>query len=274
MGMPNDFVIIRHGQSEGNVAVKASEEGSNQYYTNEFMTTPGHRWRLTKDGQKQAEIIGSWVQENISKAFDHYYVSPFVRTRETAARLQLPEPSWRLNRALRERDWGDIGSIPHNEFENSEQYKRNAWMKENDSLYWVAPGGESIAQVAEDRVRNVLSTLHREAEGQKVIAVSHGETMSAFRLVLERLNDEDFIRIADDKTQSIKNCMAMHYTRINPETGKQASRLTWVRTAHPVEENGVWVVKESPWREIIFPSFSNEELLNQVENVPYLIKKD
>lgn len=270
MGMPNDLVLIRHGQSEGNVATEAAKSGDTGWYTDQFTTTPGHQWRLTTKGREQARAAGLWVQQHIAERFDRYYVSPYVRTRETAAHLDLPGAGWSLNRALRERDWGDIGSLPKDEFESRPEYKLNAWLKANDPLYWVAPNGESIAHVAEDRVRNVLSTLHRETTGQRVVCVTHGECMWAFRLVLERLNDEEFAQMDADKSEKIHNCEVLHYTRLDPQSGAQAPRLSWLRRAHPVRVGDQWVMEESPWREVEFRTYTNADLLTQVDSVPSL----
>ena len=269
--MPNDLVLVRHGQSEGNVAVDASKTGDNSWYTEAFTTTPGHQWRLTEKGRAQAATAGAWIAEEVGRRFDTYLVSPYVRTQETAALLNLPDARWRLNRALRERDWGDIGSLPKDEFDSRPEYQLNAAMKRNDPLYWTTPNGESIAQVAEDRVRNVLSTLHREATGQKVVAVSHGEAMWAFRLVLERISDAEFVALDADKGEKINNCEVFHYTRLDPANGAQAPRLTWVRRARPVENpDGSFTMRVTPWRGLEFRTYTNADLLANIAQVPSL----
>lgn len=279
MGMPNNLILVRHGQSEGNVAVEAAKKGDTSYYDQDngrFMTVPGHQWRLTDFGREQASAIGQWLVSEcdaIGMDFDRYYVSPYVRTRETAAHLGLPGAQWLINRALRERDWGDIGSIPRKEF--IERYPDNAHQKAIDPLYWTPPGGESIAHVAENRVRNVLSTLHRECEGDNVIAVGHGELMWAFRLILEYWNDEDFAAADMDPEEKIHNCQAIHYTRINPmlDNGDVAvsSRLAWVRKAVPVLEDGEWTVEVSEWKRFEKPLLTNDDLLESVAKVPFLL---
>lgn len=266
MVMPNDVVLVRHGESEGNVAMEAGKTGDRRHFTDEFMTTPGHQWRLTATGRAQAQAIGAWISEEIGD-FDRYYVSPYVRTKETAGHLGLDGAQWRLNRALRERDWGDIGARPIEEFENRPEFEWSAATKRSDPLYWVAPGGESIAHVAEDRVRNVLDTLHRECADQRVICVCHGEVMWAFRLVLERIDDADFVTLDKDRSEKIRNCTALHYTRVDPDTGQQARRPMWVRRAHPVLGGEGWTVEVGPWRRIEFRLPTNDELLNDVATV-------
>ena len=295
MPMPNDLVLVRHGESDGNVVTHAARQGDLTGYTEAFATTPGHQWRLTAMGRLQAAVIGAWVTQTFpalttdqagvaapgvddravgdaperpGTSFDRCYVSPYVRTRETAGHMGLPGSRWLMNRALRERDWGDIGSMPRQRF--AANYPDNARMKERDPLYWAPPGGESIAHVAEDRVRNVLATLQRECEGGSVLMVTHGELMWAFRMVLERWNDEDFCRYDKDEAQKIHNCMAWHYTRVNPVTGAIASRLSWVRSATPVIVDGRASVVVTPFRYFPFAGLSSEELLTSVENVPSL----
>jgi broad specificity phosphatase PhoE len=272
MGMPNDLVLVRHGQSEGNVATDAAKQGDTSMYTEAFTTTPGHQWRLTDWGRREARAIGGWLASEFDNGaasrFDRYYVSPYVRARETAGHLALPDARWMSNRALRERDWGEIGSMPRDQFET--EFPHSAKQKRIDPLYWVAPGGESIAQVAEDRVRNVLSTLHRECASQRVLAVTHGEVMWAFRLVLERLDDLEFVALDDDKSEKIHNCEAFHYTRVDPVSGTLASRLTWRRRCVPVGDSPSLEVSVGPWVEIPFSTRSNAELLDSVASARQL----
>lgn len=274
MSMPDNLVLVRHGQSEGNLATEAAKDGDNRYYTDAFLTTPGHQWRLTEEGQQQARTIGRWITSEFER-FHRYYVSPFVRTRETAGYMGMPGAQWMMNRALRERDWGDIGSLTRTEFLTRPEFRENAKMFKMDPLYWTPPGGESIAHVAENRVRNILSTLHRECSEQDVIAVTHGEMMWAFRLMLERWNDEEFIANDADKSMKIRNCQAVHYTRLDPNTGERHARLAWVRTATPVidRETGEWtVVAVGDWKRFDAALLSNEELLASVDSVPTLFR--
>lgn len=270
VSMPDHLVLVRHGESTGNVAVEAAKNGDLSFHTEEFMTTPGHRWRLTPTGQDQAASAGAFLSQAFPSGFDRYLVSPYVRTRQTAATLGLLDASWLMNRALRERDWGDIGSIPRSEFKSRPEFELNYAHSRRDPLYWVPPGGESIANVAEDRVRNVLSTLHRECSGQSVLAVTHGEVMWSFRLVLERLDDERFIALDADPQFKIVNCEVHHYTRVDPVTQVQAPRLEWVRTAAPVWDGSGWAVRVSPWRKFTSKLLSNEQLLAGLDHAPDL----
>ena len=109
MSMPLDLYVIRHGESEANVIVQAGEQGDKSLYTQDNVTVPDRSWRLTATGRKQADCIGRWLVSQ-QQLFDRYMVSPYVRTRETAATMALPKAKWEENRVLRERSWGEINT--------------------------------------------------------------------------------------------------------------------------------------------------------------------
>lgn len=87
--------------------------------------------RLSVQGEEQARIAGEWITANICAIddFGALYVSPFLRTNETALHLgvELNELSWIQNKDIVERNWGLFGTIPKDElpphFELTEQMK-------------------------------------------------------------------------------------------------------------------------------------------------------
>ncbi|SDS85491.1 Broad specificity phosphatase PhoE [Microlunatus soli] len=269
--MPNDLVLVRHGEAEGNVVREQARQGDESGYTERFVTTPGRRWQLTADGREQARCAGAWIR-TVFDGFDRYYASPFTRTTQTATWLALSRPAddrqgedrrprWYLNRSLRERDWGDVGSIPRKEFTDRPEYALNARRQRTDPLYWVPPGGESIAQVAENRVRNFLDTLHRELAGRRVLAVTHGEFIWATRLVLERLDDDEFVRLTDDDGQRIGNCEIVHYTRRDPGSGAISDRLEWLRRSRPIGDHRTgWRMQVDDWQRIEYRLYLGDTL--------------
>lgn len=266
MSMPNHLVLVRHGQSEANVLQEASKAGDDSLYTDEMMNYPDRSWRLTSKGVEQARVSGAWIADNIAERFDRYVVSPFIRTRETAGNLDLPYSSWEENRVVRERSWGEIGSMSRQAF--LRDYPTNARYKDADPIYWAPPAGESIANVGENRVRNLLNTLHRENSGESVLVVTHGEFSWAMRMVLERWSDEEFLDNDKDPSHRIMNCAVIHYTRINPVTGEQSRKLSWVRRAHPVvdEVAGTSHMVVTEWEHFDRDRLTNKELLEVVES--------
>lgn len=270
MGMPLDLYVIRHGESEANVIVQAGEKGDTSLYTQDNVTVPDRSWRLTATGRKQADCIGRWLVDQ-QPLFDRYLVSPYVRTRETAATMALPKAKWEETRVLRERSWGEISTITRDEFRTN--YPRNWMFKRTDPLYWRPPAGESIADVAENRVHNLLTSLNRRTGAESVVVVTHGDFMQALMLTLEDISDEEFLHRADSDEWTITNCTCLHYSRRDPHTGRTTGRVRWERTARPVlnARTGRWEVSVGPWREFQRPMLSNGDLVDVVHAVdPHL----
>lgn len=283
MTMPRDLVLVRHGESVGNVAIHAERSGDMSLFTEQFATTPGHRWAITDTGAAQAQATGAWLASafglDTQGHFDRYYVSPYRRTRQTAGWLGLcsaltdrdavaGSAKWMLNRAFRERDWGAIGTISRTEFESRDEYELSVRQRAHDPLYWAPPGGESIADVAENRVRNILRKIDTGgASGGRVLAVTHGETMMAFRLVLERLSDEAFEALSADTSQRLPNCAVLHYSVTGPQA-RLHSNLRWLRQVNPVLTGtdptcaDHWTMQVGEWQWIEFRTYDNEALLD------------
>ncbi|OGN08741.1 MAG: hypothetical protein A3J46_03230 [Candidatus Yanofskybacteria bacterium RIFCSPHIGHO2_02_FULL_41_11] len=62
--LPIDLIFVRHGQSEGNVANKASRKGDNSFFTPEFRERHSRAFRLTNKGIEQAKSAGFWLKKN------------------------------------------------------------------------------------------------------------------------------------------------------------------------------------------------------------------
>ena len=50
-----DLVLVRHGESEGNVAFNRSKAGDHSLYSGEFLRRHSSQWRLTDVGREQAK---------------------------------------------------------------------------------------------------------------------------------------------------------------------------------------------------------------------------
>jgi broad specificity phosphatase PhoE len=253
MPMPNNIIFVRHGHSEGNLATELEKRGDDSMFTPDFRERPGHRWKLTPDGEQQARTAGEWIKTNFGTDFFRYYVSTYIRTRQTAGLLNLPNAQWMMDRRFREREWGDIDSLPLKEFKL--KYPDNEQSKRINGLYWRPPGGESIADVGM-RVRSVLETFSRECEGQDVLVVTHGEFMWAIRAYVEYMTDEEWVKADKVPSQKIHNTQIFHYSRIDPETGQQSIHLKWVRRICPSVKGS-----DTGWIKITPRKYTNEQLL-------------
>ena len=108
--MPVDLILVRHGNSEGNRALDAAKTGDMSLMTDEFRRRNASDYRLTELGEQQARAAGGWIRDWQTRegveAFNRFYCSPFVRTRETAGLLDHDGARWQLESLLRERDFG------------------------------------------------------------------------------------------------------------------------------------------------------------------------
>jgi broad specificity phosphatase PhoE len=261
MSLPLDLVLIRHGQSEGNAAKRLSEQGDDTGYQR-LKDLHTRSYRLSKKGQEQAAITGSWLKEEFyteGKGFDRFITSEYARAMETAALLDLPNAEWFRNFYLTERSWGDLESCP--ESEKEEKFGDALRLRTIEPFFWRPPNGESFAELCL-RLDRVLQTLHRECSGMRVVIVCHGEVMRAFRVLLERMPQQEFrdLALSKEKEHAVFNCEVFQYTRRDPETGNIAEHANWVRRIRP-NESPVW---NTGWFEIKRPRYTNEQLLEIV----------
>lgn len=261
--MPIDLVLVRHGQSEGNAAVHLSRQGDDSAFTEEFLSRHSGEWRLTDLGIKQAKAAGAWIHAHIGPMFDRYYVSDYIRARETAAHLGLPEATWYREFFLRERDQGELDVVSG--AVRRARYAESLGRRGVQPFYWKPPNGESLADVCL-RIDRVIQTLHRECADKRVIIVSHGEAMWALRTRLERISQEEWKRLegSKDPADRINNGQVIHYTRRDPATGEVAPYLNWVRFICPSRPE--W--SREAWAPIRRQTSTNEELLAEVETYP------
>ena len=63
--LPIDIILVRHGESEGNVVHKASRKGDNRLFTPEFRDRHSRTFRLTDKGIAQAKTAGAWLRANV-----------------------------------------------------------------------------------------------------------------------------------------------------------------------------------------------------------------
>lgn len=186
---PRRIVLLRHGQSEGNVNRKVYEN------------KPDYAVHLTEQGRRQAHDVGKFFKKLIgTEEGVKFYTSPFWRARETTAEVkkwfgvnQL-HPVYEDPR-LREQEWGHkTGESYSIKYEQ----ERDAYSR----FYWRFPDGESCADVF-DRISAFLNTLFRDFEKndfpENVIIVNHGMSMRLFLMRWFHLTVEQFEIIKNPK---------------------------------------------------------------------------
>lgn len=266
--MPLNWVLLRHGHSEGNAANERSKKGDDALFTPDFLDRPSWMWRLTNFGRWQANGAGNWLRQNFqNRFFDFLFCSEYVRALETAGVLGIPG-IWRREINLRERDWGvaDVMTMEERRRRFAEEIAR----RERAPLLHAYPGGESLANLF--RVSRHFDTLQRECESSNVLTVCHGEVMWYIRLRLERMTMRQFEELERSKHpyDRIHNCQILHYTRVDPVTGIKATSYQWMRSICPWDQS----LSSNEWRPIIRPRHTGDQLLAEALQIPQLVNVD
>lgn len=188
---PNRIILIRHGESEGNVDSSV------------YGTTPDYALTLTSKGRGQAVECGKKLKNLIQDESTMFYVSPFWRTRETfeniVSQLNLKELKYREEPRIREQEWGHLRNK-----EECEQVTKDR--DDYGTFYFRIPDGESCADVY-DRVTTFLDTLHRDFNKpdypENAILVTHGMTIRLFLMRWFQWTVEEFETLANPPNCSI-----------------------------------------------------------------------
>lgn len=163
---PRRIILVRHGESQGNADDRIYE------------TVPDHALTLTERGRAEVLETGRRLRELIGTESLRMWVSPYVRTRQTAQLLDLgvPKDEVRLEPRLREQDWAN--------FQDPVQIAEQKRLRNSYGHFWYRfSEGESGSDVY-DRVSSFLESLHRNFDDpgmeDNVVLVTHGLTMRLF----------------------------------------------------------------------------------------------
>jgi len=218
---PNLLVLVRHGQSERNVARKGNTFFPDDESRQGVRGEPDHHTPLTDLGTRQTRDVGHRVREQFGN-FDYVYHSGYRRAAQTAEFLleaytaeERVALQIRHNLFLRERETGFTFDMTTGEAAAAFPWLQEHW-NTFGGFFARPPGGESLADVAE-RVYLFLGMLFRDRAGARVLVVSHSGTMRMFRYLLERWTYDD--AIDRWRAEPISNCGVVAY-RFDPEAGR------------------------------------------------------
>ena len=149
---------------------------------------------LTPEGREHARLTGRRLNE--WGPFDVLYVSPYMRTLQTAEVVLgelLRRPAVIKEERLREKEWGVLeGLTKHGiRLRHPDEHERR---KRVGKYFYRPPGGESYADV-NLRVHSVIGTLVREHPGLRVLVITHQVVLLSFRKLLERMDEEDILTL-------------------------------------------------------------------------------
>mmetsp|Transcript_14068 Transcript_14068/g.27213 ORF Transcript_14068/g.27213 Transcript_14068/m.27213 type:complete len:337 (+) Transcript_14068:2-1012(+) len=257
--LPIDLILVRHGQSEANMMIEMKKKGDmSGQHAMDAARKHDSMMRLTDLGREQARCVGAWLTKHLG-IFDKFYVSEYVRTKETAAMMALPQARWQADMMIRERDQGvqdGQGDVKMNLSEEElQRYKKSP-------MYWQPVAGESMSILCQ-RVRLFLHRIQQNATGMRVVVVCHYRTIHAFRLLLEDTRQENYEKLLADH---MPNCCIWWYSR-RDEDGRVRSHIC---TCKRIE-----VLPDGSSNIITFPVKSShstdEELLAEVNKVKQVL---
>lgn len=262
MTLPERLTLVRHGESEANIAQRLVKSGRVAEIPMTFADRHDSFMRLSPLGVQQANIAGEWLAANNEIPFDRFYVSPHVRTRETAAELRL-NGDWLVDDRFRERDWGEVFS--HEVMDDETKRVKNL-----HEYYWKPLGGESLATGVRLRVESIMNSLYRRTNIHHVLAVSHGETIRQFQVVNERLTPEKFLFYSNEPGYKVENTMIVQYSCVNPDDPEERSNhYQWRRGICPWDRKLDW--DDGEWQNVDAVKHSDQDLLNYVHSMPPLL---
>jgi broad specificity phosphatase PhoE len=203
-----DLWLVRHAQSEGNVADDLAREARAERLELEIRDPDVP---LSAAGKVQARALGaSWRRLTVEQRPTKAISSPYERAYRTAI-LAVEAAGWDLavarDERLRERDLGLLDGFTRYGIEARfpEEAQRRARL---GKFYYRPPGGESWADVA-GRVRAVLES-QSPRDGERLLVVSHQAVLMLFRYVLERLDERQVLEM--DRNRGVANTSLTVYT--------------------------------------------------------------
>ncbi len=203
---PKRLYLVRHGQSQGNVARDHSEAHG--------LPTIGIDIRdvdvpLSDFGHRQAEAAGRWFAGLADDQKPEVILSsPYLRARQTARHiceaggLAGGKARTIIDERLREREFGVFDGLTT--LGIRERYPEEAAHRTRlGKFYHRPPGGESWADVIL-RLRSAMNSINLHYADRRVLIVCHQVVVLCMRYILEELDEGQILAI--DKQADILNC--------------------------------------------------------------------
>jgi 2,3-bisphosphoglycerate-dependent phosphoglycerate mutase len=203
---PELLYLVRHGQSQGNVARDAADEAGLHEIEVEVRDVDVP---LSELGIRQAEAAGCWfasLQRN--ERPEVILSSPYVRAKQTAeiickqGALAGGPTRALVDERLREREFGIFDRLTtvgiRERFPEEAAHRRRL-----GKFYHRPPGGESWADVIL-RLRSAMNTVNLHYCNKRVLIVCHQVVVLCFRYILEELDEATILQI--DREGEVLNC--------------------------------------------------------------------
>lgn len=241
---PARLWLVRHGQSQGNVARDAANEaGAHEIgIAIRDVDVP-----LSSLGIQQAKAAGRWFAALAPGERPELILSsPYVRARQTAevicdqGALAGGALHTIVDERLREREFGIFDRLTtagiRHRFPEEAAHRRRL-----GKFYHRPPGGESWADVIL-RLRSMLNTINLQYCDRRVLIVCHQVVVLCFRYILEELDESEILDI--DKQSEVLNCGIAAYDFRPDAKGACVPQLGLWNYGAPLEAEGAQKTSE------------------------------
>lgn len=235
-----ELILIRHGESAGNVAATAAQHSGAEVIDIGMRDTDVP---LSDAGAEQAQALGRWLADlPENQRPESVWCSPYLRARQTAERMTRQTPGIlqdpRVDERLRDRELGilDLLTSAGVAARYPDEARRRNWL---GKFSYRPPGGESWADVAL-RLRSVLRDLDEDEDGRRVAVVCHDAVIMLFRYICERLSEGELLDIA--ASTSVRNASV---TRLVRPSGTGRWTLESFNAVDHVESGGAPVTEHA-----------------------------
>lgn len=217
---PQSLLLVRHGESAGNVARDLAEAAGHERIDIDERDMDVD---LSADGKRQADALGQWLGRR-DPAPSVVLSSPYERARRTA-QIAVERAGFGaevvLDERLREREFGVLDRLTRRGIE-AQFPDESAARARLGKFYHRPPGGESWCDVGL-RVRSALDSIAREHPGEHVVLVAHQVVIFMFRYVIERLDEAQILEIS--KHEELVNCSVTSFDRRPDGSGMELVRF-------------------------------------------------
>ena len=235
---PERLWLVRHGQSQGNVARDAADEAGLHEIDIEMRDVDVP---LSQLGMQQAEAAGRWFASLPAQERPEIILSsPYIRARQTAeiickqGALSGGEAKSIIDERLREREFGIFDRLTtlgiRQKFPEEAAHRTRL-----GKFYHRPPGGESWADVIL-RLRSMLNTINLHYCDRRVLVVCHQVVVLCFRYILEELDEKAILAI--DRQADILNCGIAAYDFKSGPKGLCVPELSLWNHGAPLEDEG------------------------------------
>jgi broad specificity phosphatase PhoE len=232
---PERLVIVRHGQSAGNVARDAAHDAVADRIA---LSSRDADVPLSDLGREQAQALGIWFSDlSTDQRPEVLLCSPYLRALQTAEEFRnaggaSAETAICFDERLREKEFGILDGLTTigvaNVFPDQAEFRRLL-----GKFYHRPPGGESWCDVIL-RLRSVLDTISLHYSGKRVMIFTHQVVVLCMRYIIETMDEAGILAI--DRAGDVANCAITEYLFDSAEGNDGKLSLARYNVTAPMKE--------------------------------------